>query len=731
MSDMASSFRRIGVLFPLALPEPFDYRAPDDLDLAPGDIVTAPLGPYARRGVVWRVDTVSPEEERRKLKVVIGKDSDVQLPEVTRRFIDFAARYTVEPPGQFLAMVLRAREALQPSPVDVLYALGIADPGRITPARRKVLDVAGRADAPMSAPELAREAGVSTSVVIGLAEAGALARVMIVQDPPFPEPDISRRGAVLTPGQQQAAQELCTSVAANSYACVLLDGVTGSGKTEVYFEAIAAALERDCSAQVLVLLPEIALSQAVMARFEARFGVKPAQWHSDVPPKERRRVWREVQAGRARIVAGARSALFLPFANLRLIIVDEEHDGSYKQEEGVIYQARDLAVARAKLGDAVIVLASATPSLETLFNAEQGRYARIRMPARHGAAGMPQVELVDLRIDGPERDHWLSPPLLNAAAETMARGEQVLFYLNRRGFAPLTICRTCGHRMKAPDTDTWLVEHRYSGRLVCHLTGFSMPKPKACPNCGTLDSLASVGPGVERVAEEARSYFPHARLEIFSSDTAETSDDVRAVVDRMERGEIDILVGTQIVAKGHNFPRLTLVGVVDADLSLKGGDLRAGERTYQVLAQVAGRAGRADRPGLAMLQTYMPEHDALQALARGDRDGFLSIELAARADLGFPPYGRLAAAILSAPDMAMADAAARTLGAAAPDADGVNVWGPAAPPLAVVRGRHRRRFLVRADRNVDLSAFMAAWTRRVKLPSAVRLAVDIDPYSFL
>ncbi len=723
------SIRRVGVLFPLPLAEPFDYRAPDDIELVPGDIVSAPLGPHVRLGVVWRVDTV--DEEPRKLKQVVSRHGDVRLPDVSRRFIDFAARYGVEPPGQFLAMALRSTEALQPSPVDVLYALGTGDPGRITPARRRVLDAASRADTPLSAADLARLAEVSSSVVTGLAETGALARVEALQDPVFPLPDLSRPGPTLSEDQGRAAQALRAAATANAFRCVLLDGVTGAGKTEVYFEAIACVLEMDPQAQVLVLLPEIALSQAVMARFEQRFGVRPAQWHSDIPPKERRRVWREVQAGRARIVAGARSALFLPFADLRLIIVDEEHDGSYKQEEGVVYQARDMAVARAKLGGIAIVLASATPSLETLQNAESGRYERVRLPARHGAAGMPRVDLIDLRLHPPERDHWLSPPLLEAAAETLARGEQVLFYLNRRGFAPLTICRACGHRMKAPDTDTWLVEHRYSGRLVCHLTGFSMPKPRTCPNCGVHDSLVSVGPGVERVAQEARERFASARIEIFSSDTAQTSDDVRAIVGRMEAGAIDILVGTQIVAKGHNFPRLTLVGVVDADLSLKGGDLRAGERTYQLLAQVAGRAGRADRPGLAMLQTYMPDHDALQALARGDRDGFLAIELAGRAELGFPPYGRLAAAIISAPDMEMAETAARAFGAAAPDASGVDVWGPAAPPLAVVRGRHRRRFLVRADRGVDLSAFMAAWMRRVKLSAAVRLTIDIDPYSFL
>ena len=412
-------------------------------------------------------------------------------------------------------------------------------------------------------------------------------------------------------------------------------------------------------------------------------------------------------------------------------MIDEEHDGSYKQDEGVTYQARDLAVARAKLSGATVVLASATPALETLVNAQTGRYAHVKLPSRHGAAVLPDIELVDMKLAPPDKGRWLSPKLITAAAEALSRGEQALFYMNRRGYAPLTLCRACGHRMKAPDSESWLVEHRYSGRLVCHLTGFSMPKPKACPNCLTMDSFVSIGPGVERIDEEVREFFPQARTEIFSSDTTQSGDEVRALVQRMADGEIDILIGTQIVAKGHNFPLLTMVGVVDADLGLKGGDLRAGERTFQLISQVAGRAGRAERPGRALIQTYAPEDPVMQALAAMDRDGFLAAEAEAREAMGMPPYGRLAALIIAAPGDIPANLAADTLGAAAPSADGVDVWGPAPAPLAVVRGRHRRRFLVRADRGVDLSAYMSAWVGRVKLASNVRVQIDVDPYSFL
>ncbi|NDC57673.1 MAG: primosomal protein N', partial [Alphaproteobacteria bacterium] len=495
--------------------------------------------------------------------------------------------------------------------------------------------------------------------------------------------------------------------------------------------AVADILRSDPTAQVLVLLPEIALTQAILERFEHRFGVRPIEWHSAIAPKERRRAWREINEGRARLVAGARSALFLPYPNLKLIVIDEEHDPSYKQDDGVAYQARDLAVARAKLGGCAVVLASATPSLETLTNARAGRYRHVKLTARHGVAILPDIQLIDMRSDGPDRGRWLAPTLVRATAEALAAGEQALFYMNRRGYAPLTLCRSCGHRMQSPDTQSWLVEHRYTGRLVCHLTGYSIPKPKECPECLAPDSFAAIGPGVERVEEEARELFPEARVAIFSSDTAPTGADVRTIVDQMAAGDIDILIGTQIVAKGHNFPKLTVVGVVDADLGLKGGDLRAGERAFQLLSQVAGRAGRADRPGRAFIQTYCPEHDAMQALARQDRDGFLEIESSQREALGMPPFGRLAALIVSGPDEAQVNAAAQALGAAHPEVDNVDVWGPAPAPLAVIRGQHRRRFLIRADRSVDLSAFLTAWAERVKLPSAIRVQIDVDPYSFL
>ncbi|MFD1192198.1 primosomal protein N', partial [Phenylobacterium conjunctum] len=602
-------------------------------------------------------------------------------------------------------------------------------PARPTAARTKVLETLGAGR--MAPADLARAAEVSSGVIKGLVDEGVLALELVMPQARFEAPDLEKPGNPLNPSQAAAADALKGMLAEGGFNVALLDGVTGSGKTEVYLEAAHAALAADPEAQVLILLPEIALTQAVIGRVAARFGAAPGEWHSDIAPPQRRAVWEGVARGDCRIVVGARSALFLPFRKLALIVVDEEHDGSFKQEEGFIYQARDLAVARGKIEGAGVVLASATPSLESLRNAETGRYRWLRLTARHGTARLPDISLIDLRETPPEKEHWLSPPLVEAMGQTLAAGEQTLLFLNRRGYAPLVLCKACGERLTAPDTDSWLVEHRYSGRLVCHLTGFSMKKPEACPHCGAKDSLVSIGPGVERVEEEARALFPEARVAVFSSDTMWDAREAKRLVEAMEAGEIDILVATQAAAKGHNFPNLTLVGVVDADLGLRGGDLRAAERTYQLLAQATGRAGRKDRPGRALLQTYAPDHAVMQALKAQDRDAFTEAELNERELAGLPPFGRLAAVVLSGPDPAALEAFARTMAEAAPNTEGVKIYGPADAPLSLVRGRRRKRFLVQATRSVDLSAYMAAWRARVRPPGAIRLAIDIDPYSFL
>ena len=725
------------VMLPLPLPGLLDYVLPADAAAPePGSFVRVTLGPRRAIGVVW---DGKPEIDRpiEQLKPVCETLPTPPLRPELRRFIERVADYTLASPGAVLRMAMSVEEALSPPPprrvcaatAAGLAALSASRPDRkLTAARRRVLE-ALRDGAACSITEAASRAGCGTSVVRGLLAAGYVSEMRLPGAVPEPAPGSwDMPGPPLSPDQQAAARRLMARIGDGGFTVTVLDGVTGSGKTETYFAAIAAVLA--AGRQVLVLLPEIALGAQWLDRFRRRFGALPAEWHSDVPQTARRDAWRAVASGRSRVVVGARSALFLPFAELGLIVVDEEHDPSYKQDTGVCYQARDMAVLRASLAQIPTVLVSATPSLETVVNIARGRYARVSLPRRHAEAALPQIALIDMRHQRIETGRFLSPPLVAGLAETLNAGEQALLFLNRRGYAPLTLCRACGHRMQCPSCTAWLVEHRFTGRLQCHHCGYATPVPALCPECLTAGTLVPCGPGVERLNEEVAARFPGARTALMVSDLLSGPRAAAELADAMARHRVDVLIGTQIVAKGHHFPMLTLVGVVDADLGLTGGDLRAAERTYQLLHQVAGRAGRADRPGRVLIQTYMPEQPVMQALARGDRDGFLAAEADARRGAGLPPFGRLAALIVSAGDPESADFAARALSRAAPQVPGLSVLGPAPAPLAVLRGRHRRRFLVKAERSVNLQFVLRDWLARVRLSGSARLQVDIDPYSF-
>ncbi len=720
---------RVRVLLPLPLDGAYDYLVPADMAAEPGSFVVVPLGRRELVGVVWGPAT--DEVPREKLKPVVETLDVPKLPDVSRQFVDWVSSYSMAPPGMVLRMCMSVRAALEPpapqtglvpAPNVVAEESGV----RLTPGRRRALEVLRRGPAMMSG-DLAREAGVSPAVVRGLIDAGLIETVDLPLPAPV-RPDADFASPALEPAQREAADALMKKLD-GGFSVTLLDGVTGSGKTAVYLEAVAAALCK--GKQVLVLLPEIALTAQLLERFTERFGTPPLEWHSDLTSPERRRNWRWIAGGSARVVVGARSALFLPFPELGLILVDEEHESAFKQEDGVIYQARDMAVVRAQLGEIPAILVSATPSLETVANVESGRYGSLHLPARALGASLPAIEAIDLRRDRPPRQRWLSDRLRMALEETLAAKEQALLFLNRRGYAPLTLCRHCGYRLQCPNCTAWLVEHRFHGRLACHHCGYGAEQPSACPQCGTKDEFAACGPGVERLAEEVAALFPEARLAVMTSDTVWSPKAAAELVQRVTDHEIDVLIGTQIVAKGHHFPLLTLVGVVDADLGLGGGDLRAAERTYQLLHQVAGRAGRADRPGRVLLQTSDPAHPVMRALLSGDRGAFLACESDQRRRYKLPPFGRLAALILSAGSAGDADEIARQIARRIPSVDGFQVLGPAPAPLAVLRGWHRRRFLVKCRRDRSPQNFVRRWLEGIKLPSSVRLQIDIDPYGFL
>ncbi len=728
-TDPGPARRTVKVLLPLPLGDGYDYSVPEGMEVAAGHFVIVPLGRRETVGVVWGEGSgeVAPE----KLRDIVEVIPALPMADAMRRFVDWVAAYTLAPPGAVLRMAMSSPSALEAPKTELVYRAAAAsadDSLKLTSARRRVLEQLKEGPA-LPAAELAHLAGVGTSVIKTMATAGLLEAVERTVRRAFAQPDGTRHGPTLSAEQASAAQALIDKVKAQAFSASLLDGVPGAGKTEVYFEAVAAALA--AGRQVLVLLPEIALTAQWLKRFEDRFGALPAPWHSGLTSLERRETWRAIAEGRVGVVVGARSALFLPFARLGLIVVDEEHDSSYKQDDGVTYNARDMAVVRARLVAAPIVLASATPSLESVTNVTSGRYGSLHLPARHGSQDLAILSAVDLKRSAPARGRWLSPPVVEAMKETLAAGEQTLLFLNRRGYAPLTICRACGHGLECPQCSAWLVEHRFRRTLICHHCGYTEPPAHSCKYCGAIDQFVACGPGVERLAEEALELFPEARLELFTSDTLINRNEASAAIERMIEGKIDILIGTQMAAKGHHFPNLTLVAVVDADLGLNGGDLRAAERTFQMLYQVAGRAGRQDRPGRALVQTHMPEHPVMQALVSGDRDRFVAAELADRAAAGMPPYGRLASLIISGPDAAAVDNVCAAIARSAPQQEGVSVLGPSTAPLALLRGRHRRRFLLKTSRDIAVQPLLRVWLERIGLPGSVRLQVDVDPYSFL
>ena len=724
---------RVPVLMPVALDQTYDYVVPPGLVLEPGAFVLVPFGPQVRIGVVWdrRLDDSEKPVDPKKLKAVSDRLDVPGLPVVSMRFAEWVSKYTLAPLGMVLRMMMSAQAAFEPPKLrtGVRAVAGAALPPRMTPARGRAMELAGDGLI-RSKSALADLAACSTGVIDGLVQSGNLVECAIPQKM-CPQPNPAHRVTEFGEDQERAVHALRSAVDAENFSVTLLDGVTGSGKTEVYFEAVARTIEK--GRQALIMLPEIALTSQFMERFERRFGAAPVEWHSALSGPERGRIWCATATGEARIVIGARSALFLPFADLGLIVVDEEHDAGYKQDDRVHYQARDMSVVRGSLGKFPVILASATPAIESHVNARSGRYRHVVLPGRYSGAQLPELAAIDLRVEQPDKGRWLAPRLVFAIAETMEKKQQSLLFLNRRGYAPLTLCRKCGHRFECPQCTAWLVEHRFKGRLNCHHCGFSMPPPAKCPKCSEPDALVACGPGVERVAEEVQERFPEARVALLSSDLIPGLTEMRDAIHRIEAGETDIIIGTQIVAKGHHFPNLTLVGVVDGDLGLSmGADPRAGERTFQLLHQVTGRAGRAFAEGRGFIQTHLPDHPVMQAMLSGDREEFLAREIEMRQRGMLPPYGRLAALIISAREKELAERYAREVARRAPGSDRISVLGPAEAPIFVVRGRHRWRLLVKAPREADIQGYLRDWLSGVPEPKGdLRLSIDIDPYSFL
>jgi len=712
----------------------YSYLVPSGQTVALGQVVRIPFGKKADTehslGVVWRLQGDS-DIDPGKLKTLEVVPEWPVLSESLRHFLEWSANYTLSPLGMFCRMALPISDVTRATPTQIRYKIALGkNAGKLSLARQKVIDLLSQGGL-LTRSEIHAATQVSDSVIKALADDGLLEAVTVSAEERL-DAEIDPSQIHLpqyNPTQQEAADRLTATVMTKEFSVTLLDGVTGSGKTEVYFAAIKKALE--LGKQALILVPEIALTTQFLERFTQRFGIAPVAWHSHLTPAQRRRHLKAIVSGQARVVLGARSALFLPHPDLGLVVIDEEHDSSYKQEEGVFYNARDLAIKRGQIEKFPVFLVSATPSLETYHNAETGKYDWVKLPGRYAEAEMPEVQAIDMRTEKMRRTEFLSPHLLAAMKETLDKNEQVMLYLNRRGFAPLTLCRTCGHRIECPRCSAWMVQHRTQGGLICHHCGWHMHPPKHCPHCNAENSLVAIGPGVERIEDETKQYFPDKRIVVLSSDTHKSMATLSDVLHKIQNKEVDIIIGTQIIAKGHHFPMLTLVGVIDADLGLGGGDLRAGERTFQVLHQVSGRAGRGERPGHVMLQSFMPEHRVIQALVAGERDEFLAVETEERIQSHMPPAGRLAGIIISSKHEEKARRFADELTQLAPQVDAIRVLGPAPAPLFKLRLNYRYRLLVKAAKDQNIQRYITEWLSRAKTPSGVRVQVDIDPYSFM
>jgi len=716
----------VAVLTSQPLDRVLDYKAPEG-GCWQGAFVEVPLGPRKVLGVVWRAG--AGDYDHAKIRSVIRVLDVAPMQQSMAEFLRRVSEYTLTPMSKMLRLATRAPGLGDPPSMRQVYRLGAQTEARMTDARQKVLAVLEEfAELSFTLKELSDAAGVTSSVVKSLVKLGAVEELATPQDMPFAHLNPSLPGKSLSEDQAAAVAQLQANAA--GYRTTLLKGVTGSGKTEVYLEAVASCLNE--GRQALVLLPEIALTAEFLTRVEARFGARPAEWHSGVTMTERRRTWKMVGQGHAQMVVGARSALFLPFQDLGLIVVDEEHDSSYKQEDGVLYNARDMAVLRASLVGGQVVLASATPSLESWANVEAGKYTKIELKSRFGASVLPEMMAIDMRQETLPADRWISPRLQKMVEARIQAGEQSLLFINRRGYAPITLCRACGNQVGCDHCDARMVEHRFLKRLMCHQCGESKPVPKICSSCAAEDRLAVVGPGVERLAEEATALFPEAKVAVLSSDLFGSARALKEQIAKLAAGEVDVIIGTQLVAKGHNFPKLTLVGVIDADLGLQGSDLRAAERTFQLMRQVAGRAGRSDKPGVAALQTHQPEHPVIRAILDGDEEAFWSAEAQARAQAGVPPYGRLVGVVLSSPDAQEAFEVGQAMARNCQPLTqiGAQIFGPAPAPIARIRGRHRVRLLIKAEKNAPIQAALTAWTALFKLPNSLRLSIDIDPQSF-
>ncbi|MBA5723687.1 primosomal protein N' [Candidatus Liberibacter sp.] len=705
---------------------PYSYAVPFGIQVELGSIVRVPLKSRSVLGVVW-YNRSKHQIDVRKLRFIERVCDCSPLSQKMCQFIDWVSNYTLSPIGLIARMAVSVFSEAEKMEEKIQFT-GVF-PQRNSPARLRVMDKIKDGKI-WQKRELLRATKVSSGVIDGLKRQGVIEQIWELPSPVVGKPNVEFFSPKLEKNQQEAVAQLLP-ICADGFSVSLISGVTGSGKTEVYLEAVSEVLS--LGKQVLILLPEISLTSAILERFQKRFGVKPAEWHSALSLSVRQKIWKQVQRGEILAVVGARSALFLSFKELGLIVVDEEHDPSYKQEDGITYNARDMSIVRGKIESFPVVLVSATPSIESQVNSVCKRYGCVHLSSRYRNVSLPDLRLIDMRNQSLKYGKFLSLEMLNNIRDTLDKNEQTLLFINRRGYAPLTLCQVCGYRIKCSYCSCWLVEHRSRGKLHCHQCGYVAPYPESCSECGVSGRMIACGPGVERIDEEIRGYFPAARISVLSSDLDGSEKKLRSQLEAISKGEVDIVIGTQLVAKGHNFPRMSLVGIVDGYFGLSSADFRAAERTFQLLSQVTGRAGRFGIKSLGLIQVYQPIHPVMQALVSGDSNAFYEAEIQGRKDLSLPPFGRLAAVIVSASVRQEAETYVRELKKRSPVNSDISVFGPAEAPLFLVRGRYRFRLLLHGKkRNANLQKFFSCMCYGMpKKPISLRIQFDMDPQSFL
>lgn len=724
----------VKVLIPNVVNVGYDYRLKSPANIGDYVHVSVMNKPYVGV-IIGRGDSGLSES---KIKNVVAVFDFPGMSKSDLEWIKKMSEWTMMPMGNVLRLIVNVPDAFVPPKLEKLYSFNDDKKVRQTENRQAVADAYSSNDnQPMSVNDVKNIARVSSAVINSMIKNGTLKETdyRIKNTNNNFIHDYSNTGnVVLNQEQKYTADEIAKNIN-NGFSVFLLDGITGSGKTQVYFDSAWRAYEQGKS--VLLMMPEIALTAQFMSRFESRFGEKPVVWHSNLTAANRREIWRGVANGKIRMVVGTRSALFLPWQNLGLIVVDEEHDGSYKQVDMGNYHARDMAILRAKISGFPIILASATPSAETIKNVKSGKYKELRLKSRFGGAQMPTIETIDMRAEKPEKysvgqiNHSgnLSPSLINAIKETLDDGQQIMLFINRRGFAPIVHCKKCGWTAQCPDCSVGMTYHKKIGKLLCHICGRTENMSDVCPQCG--GEVSTFGVGLEKVQEEINAKFPNAKTALVSSDTMMSRQALERLVSKMESGEIDIVIGTQILAKGHHFPNLTLVGVVDSDMGLFGADFRAGEHTFQQLFQVAGRAGRGDKPGRVLLQTFQPEHPVIKSICAADRDAFMAQDMESRSIAKMPPYGQLIAVVVEAQKENILKKYCSDLIANAPELKGGKIMGPIAAQLYQIRNWYRMRFLVAGDERANLQPVVKQWLERVKQPNNVRVKIDVNPQNFM